>query len=71
MKHPEFTSGAFDTNFVNIHFKPQMLKQEIDRESALLAAFISAQLINNSKQSIEYKSTGVGTTVSKWKGRRV
>lgn len=72
MKHPEFTSGNFDTNFVNIHFKPQMLNQEIDHESAVLAAFISAQLINSDKRdNINCETVGMGAAVSKWKTRRV
>ncbi len=72
MKHPEFTSGNFDTNFVNIYFKPQMLNQEIDHESAVLAAFISAQLIKSDRRdNINCEAVGTGAAVSKWKTRRV
>jgi acetyl-CoA carboxylase biotin carboxylase subunit len=71
MKHPEFTEGNFDTNFVNIHFKPQMLRRQIDYESAFLAAYISAQLINSGKQRQEYQNEDTVAAVSKWKTRRL
>lgn len=71
MSHPEFTSGTFDTNFVNIHFKPQMLKQEIDNDSAVLAAFISSQIFSSSKLGIEVKTVSADSAVSKWRTRSV
>lgn len=42
LRHPDFTSGKFDTNFVGKNYKPEYLKQESEEEmeiAALLAGF--------------------------------
>lgn len=52
MNHTAFTSGAFDTHFVQSHFSPEMLKDENDEELAVaaLVAALSKQPGKSAKQ---------------------
>lgn len=45
MRHPAFTSGKFDTQFVTKHFTPDILKAENDDE-AMIAALIMSTLLD-------------------------
>lgn len=66
IKHEAFTSGKFDTKFVETYYKPELL-QEVNPEhhdiALVLAALISEEKSNN---SLKLKSN---TTSSNWKLR--
>lgn len=62
LRHPDFTSGKFDTNFVGKNYKPEYLKQENEDEmeiAALLAGFTFEK-----KPSSKPSGTGVKATAS-------
>lgn len=70
MNHAAFTSGNFDTKFVENHFKPDLLKEKAEGPEELLAALLAAQVTSESKKasspaSIAAKATG------RWKKNRV
>ncbi|WP_423146261.1 acetyl-CoA carboxylase biotin carboxylase subunit [Rubrolithibacter danxiaensis] len=50
MQHHAFSSGNFDTHFVNKYYKPGSLKID-DEEEALIAALLAAKLLKNSQQN--------------------
>ncbi len=68
LKHPAFTSGNFDTHFIQHHFSPEMLVEEKDDE-AIIAALFGAKLVTSSNVSAN-KNTSEAKTVSKWKTNR-
>ncbi|RMG26037.1 MAG: acetyl-CoA carboxylase biotin carboxylase subunit [Bacteroidetes bacterium] len=45
MQHPAFTSGAFDTHFVEKYFDPALLKEKLKVEEAQLLALIGEQVL--------------------------
>ena len=48
MDHEAFVSGNFDTNFVQHHFKPEMLKA-YNEEEAMIAAFVTLENVVKKK----------------------
>ncbi len=50
MKHEAFRAGVFDTNFVDEHFLPSLLKREPDADEALVAALLSVTVKNGSNR---------------------
>ncbi|MEO6684625.1 MAG: biotin carboxylase, partial [Dyadobacter sp.] len=71
MNHNIFRSGSFDTNFVNLHFNPELLNAPQNQDSRQLAALLSAYLIQNvkSKQLVSDDSKPVAK--SRWKTQRL
>lgn len=55
LKHEAFTSGHFDTNFVNNHFNPEDLSST-NKDEALVASLI-AKNVSTSRIYINYQST--------------
>jgi acetyl/propionyl-CoA carboxylase alpha subunit len=47
MKHPDFVSGHFDTNFVNKNWKPEKIKSLLQAD-ANVAAWVLNDIINKS-----------------------
>ncbi len=45
MEHEAFTSGHFDTHFVQNHFSPEVLDKKLEEDEAKLAGLIAAQLM--------------------------
>ena len=70
LKHKAFTSGNFDTHFINHYYKPEMLAEENDDE-ALIAALFGAKLLNENKTSTSSKNQNDVEEVSKWKANRM
>jgi len=66
MKHEAFTSGNFNTHFVQNHFNPEMLKGE--QADAELAAIIAAHVLDSSKKETENYTAQ--KNVSNWKKNR-
>ncbi|WP_299465162.1 acetyl-CoA carboxylase biotin carboxylase subunit [uncultured Microscilla sp.] len=76
LQHEAFTSGKFDTNFVNKHFSPELLDQnnlsiqEQEEEAKVAAAMVNFLL--NDKKANEQPVAGNGTaTQSNWRRNRV
>ncbi|HEY9488842.1 MAG TPA: acetyl-CoA carboxylase biotin carboxylase subunit [Chryseosolibacter sp.] len=49
MKHEAFRSGNFDTNFVEKHFNPSLLKRPAKENEALIAALLTVTLQHEQK----------------------
>lgn len=68
LRHDAFTSGNFDTHFVNTHFKPEYLlnpKEDEERIAALLVAKLSSDA--KPKQG---NTSGTEVNSSNWKRNR-
>ncbi len=68
MKHEAFTSGQFDTHFVQKHFDPANLAEELTEEEAQLLSILAEQLLEH-----EPKVSGQATIpprFSPWKLNR-
>lgn len=70
MNHEAFTSGNFDTHFVNRYFTPDVLKPTPDPTEAQLAAVLAAQLFAERKPVGNGQPVVVAATKSKWRERR-
>ncbi len=73
MQHPAFVSGKFDTNFVNQHFKPEMLQPPSQSEEEDMMAAVAAVLFTSKKEikqvtSVETTNTKKG--ISAWRRRK-
>lgn len=67
MQHPAFTSGQFDTHFVQKYFTPEVLQTEKEQE-AFVAALMMERLLNN-KDTIGV-SASTNQTTSAWVSKR-
>ena len=65
LKHEAFTSGKFDTKFVNEHFDPEELKKK-DPEYEKIAMAMAAHLIDQRQNQSAINQDGA---ISKWKLR--
>ncbi len=70
MNHPVFQSGSFDTNFVNLHFNPDLLNGSQNNDSKELAALLSAYLIQNAKPKQSVPDNSKPVAKSRWKTQR-
>lgn len=72
MKHEAFRSAKFDTHFVEKHFEPEFLNQELDEE-AEIAALLSAKLVEDQKNKANSNGTldKTASSKSKWKINRM
>lgn len=68
MTHDAFTSGKFDTKFVENYFKPPLVLNDIKDEEALLAAVLSAHMLSEKLSNTTPQAAP--TKTSKWKNRR-
>jgi acetyl-CoA carboxylase biotin carboxylase subunit len=71
MKHESFTSGNFDTHFVNRYFTPDVLKPAVDETEIQLAAVLAAQLFAERKPKANGQAVQTGVARSKWRERRL
>ncbi len=67
INHDSFRSGNFDTNFVDLHFKPEMLN-DITEDEELIAALVSVLNVSNKKKTKQSKVQVTGNGKG-WKGR--
>lgn len=67
MQHEAFTSGKFDTHFVNKYFNTDSLKNE-NEEEAMLAALTAVLLLQKEKVAVTANTTT--ETTSNWKKNR-
>lgn len=70
MFHEAFLSGQFDTRFVNLYFKPEMLDQPADEAEQSIVAALAARLIGQMNHS-HSASTPEVSLRSKWKMNRL
>ena len=57
LSHEAFTSGNFDTNFVNRYFNPEY-QQEADEDEALIAALTAVMQLKKNKQATAAVASG-------------
>jgi acetyl-CoA carboxylase biotin carboxylase subunit len=70
MFHEAFLSGQFDTRFVNLYFKPEMLDQPADEAEQSIVAALAARLIGQMNHSHSAFTPEVSLR-SKWKMNRL
>lgn len=70
MKHEAFTSGDFDTKFVEKYFKPEMLKDTDGGTEEEVAAALVSHLLGNKKTNGHANGVGATAPQSKWRERR-
>jgi len=71
MQHEEFTSGRFDTNFVNRFFRPEYLDSAQQEPEKELAAMISAYLMHQKTPDKANRNEVQPARLSKWKTQRL
>jgi len=67
LNHEEFVDGTFTTKFVEKHFTPEKLDNDISDESAEVAAIIAHEILSNDRK-LKPKSIQ-DTAKNKWKER--
>ena len=70
LEHEAFVSGNFDTKFVDKHFKPEYLKQELSETEQEVTALVAAHLFS-SPEKHQSTSQAVAQQPSKWKLNRL
>jgi propionyl-CoA carboxylase alpha chain len=70
MQHSAFTSGQFDTKFVEKYFKPENLVAPTTEEEQQVAAALAVQLLSEKKTTTTSISNGT-VRESRWKKNRV
>ncbi|UII30920.1 acetyl-CoA carboxylase biotin carboxylase subunit [Fulvivirga ulvae] len=68
LNHEAFTSGNFDTTFVERHFSPEKLETKEQNDEQMIAAALAAMLLEDTKQHKTQKAAN-STPRSKWKQR--
>jgi acetyl-CoA carboxylase biotin carboxylase subunit len=69
LRHPDFVSGKFDTNFVSKNFKPEYLQSEQEDE-AVMAALIASHIFENRTEKASAATTKRETGKSNWLKQR-
>jgi propionyl-CoA carboxylase alpha chain len=64
MTHPAFTSGQFDTRFVEQHFSPAALQPNQEQHVAELASLLAASVLSAGKQ---VEQTSSDLTPGRWR----
>ena len=70
LKHKAFTSGNFDTHFINHHYSPEMLIEE-NEDEAIVAALFGAKLMSSAKSAVQTPVGEESKNASKWKSNRL
>lgn len=70
MRHEAFTSGNFDTKFVERYFKPEVLQQKLSSDEEVIGAVLATMVIKDSKKSLINTSSESNSQISKWKRNR-
>jgi len=72
MQHPAFVSGKFDTNFVPLYFKPEMLTPASDDEEQNMLAAIAAEIFVSKgiKEPLALNTLQENRGTSNWRRRR-
>ncbi len=70
LQHEQFTSGKFDTKFVDNHFKPEYLKSTLDQDEVEVAALLTTHIMEN-RSAKSSRSQSDPVRKSKWKSNRL
>jgi len=71
LQHPEFTSGKFTTKFVDDHYQPENLIEEVSTEEQILAVALVGKLLSEQEQSSQpVEPASFSFTNRYWKNRR-
>jgi acetyl-CoA carboxylase biotin carboxylase subunit len=70
MEHDAFTSGKFDTRFVENYFKPEVLQTKALGDEERIASVLAVMFANGNKKK-EAESVSGQQSVSKWKRNRL
>ena len=65
MRHPDFVSGKFDTNFVAKHFQPSLLKNETESEMEI-AALVAGHIFEGGNKQNTGQSAPAASGKSNW-----
>ena len=68
IQHDAFTSGKFNTKFVEMHYKPEYLDDEVDENVNQIAATLATMVFEESKNG-NTKAELKAPTTSKWRER--
>jgi acetyl-CoA carboxylase, biotin carboxylase subunit len=70
MKHDAFTSGNFDTRFVENYFTPEVLIRPSDTDEELLAALLSVNELHSRKLKESASQAPQSSSASDWRKNR-
>jgi propionyl-CoA carboxylase alpha chain len=70
MQHEAFTSGKFDTRFVENYFKPEVLQTKALADEERIASVLAVMFANGNKKK-EAESVSGQESISKWKKNRL
>jgi acetyl-CoA carboxylase, biotin carboxylase subunit len=70
LKHPAFTSGKFDTNFIKHYYKPEMLDKH-NEDEGVIAALLAAVITESGTKNAVNSETSGGKIRSRWKDQRL
>jgi acetyl-CoA carboxylase biotin carboxylase subunit len=70
MEHDAFTSGKFDTRFVENYFKPEVLQTKALGDEERIASVLAVMFANGNKKK-DAESVSGQQSVSKWKRNRL
>ncbi|HEX8059854.1 MAG TPA: acetyl-CoA carboxylase biotin carboxylase subunit [Cyclobacteriaceae bacterium] len=68
LNHQAFTSGNFDTKFVEKYFKPEVLSPKVSHDEAMIAAALA--VVAAQKEVKKSNGSATAQPVSKWKTER-
>jgi acetyl-CoA carboxylase biotin carboxylase subunit len=71
LQHDAFTSGKFDTRFVDDFFKPEFLKTSPAEELEKVAAVLATYLLQERNEPLAPAASGSARSSSAWKHRRL
>lgn len=70
LEHEAFTSGQFDTKFVERYFEPALLEESISAEEEELIAALAVEFFQKSKkEAVQTPTAGVPAKDAAWKNR--
>ncbi len=69
MNHEAFRSGDFDTKFVELYFRPELLQGTPGETEEIIASVLASQVIDESKTT-SVKPENASAPVSNWKKNR-
>ncbi|MEZ4828963.1 MAG: acetyl-CoA carboxylase biotin carboxylase subunit [Bacteroidia bacterium] len=70
MTHEAFTSGQFDTHFVNLHFRPEYLQKPLSDHETIVAGLIAGLAIEGNQPKVNHGEAHPFTPVSTWRINR-
>jgi acetyl-CoA carboxylase, biotin carboxylase subunit len=71
MQHEAFTSGKFDTRFVENYFKPEVLQTKALGDEERIASVLAVMFANGNKKKEAESASGQQSSISKWKKNRL